>query len=137
MIHRCCLYEIFSRTNLISSCFSLRVDEWRRGTDQWRSYRYKARGHGQGHKKSSRPRPRAVFPRTDPLEAKDQGHRCKSFPKKRSSKFFFRRQARRQWGGIGGIAPLIAPPVFIFALPIYFLPPPTVFFLRSEHRPQS
>ena len=39
----------------------------------------KARGHGQGHKKISRPRPR-----TDPLDAKakDQEHRRKCSPKK-------------------------------------------------------
>ena len=44
----------------------------------------RTRGQGQGHKKISRPR-------TDPLEAeaKDQGHRRKSSPKKRSSKKFF------------------------------------------------
>ena len=58
----------------------------------------KFRGQGQT---LSRPRPR-----TDPLEAKDQGHRCKCSPnekkvfkiffraisKKRSSKIFFRRK---------------------------------------------
>ena len=45
-----------------------------------------SRGHkaeGQGHKKISRPRPR-----TDPLEAKDQGHRRKCSPKKSLQKFF-------------------------------------------------
>ena len=46
------------------------------------------RGQGQGHKKFSRPR-------TDPLEAKDQGHRRKCSPKKRSSKFFFRRSQKK------------------------------------------
>ena len=35
-IHWCCLYEIFSRTNLISSYFSLRVVEWPRGTDPYK-----------------------------------------------------------------------------------------------------
>ena len=46
---------------------------------------HKDRGQGQGHKKILRPRPR-----TDLLEAKakDQGHRRKCSPKKRSSKFF-------------------------------------------------
>ena len=45
----------------------------------------KFRGQGQGQT-LSRPRPR-----TDPLEAKakDQGHRRKCSPKKRSSKIFF------------------------------------------------
>ena len=31
----------------------------------------------------SRPRPRTAFPRTDPLEAKDQGHKRKCSPKKK------------------------------------------------------
>ena len=57
---------------------------------------HKARGQGQGHKKS--PRPRTTFPWTDPLEAKDrnargqgQGQRTQAqvlSKKKRSSKFF-------------------------------------------------
>ena len=40
--------------------------------------------------KISRPRPR-----TDPLEAKDQGHRRKCSQKKRSSNFFFRRSQKK------------------------------------------
>ena len=44
---------------------------------------HKARGHGQGHKKISRLRPW-----TDPLEAKDQGHRRKCSPKKGFQKNF-------------------------------------------------
>ena len=53
-----------------------------------------SRGHkaqGQGHKKISRPR-------TDPLEAKakDQGHRRKCSPKKKSSKIFFMRFKKKQ-----------------------------------------
>ena len=50
---------------------------------------HKARGKGQGHKKNPRSRPRAAFPRTDPLEAKDQGHSCKCSPKKKVFKRFF------------------------------------------------
>ena len=62
---------------------------------------HNARGQGQGHKKNPRPRPRTAFPRTEPLEAKDRNARgqgqgprtqVQAFPpKKRSSKFFFRR----------------------------------------------
>ena len=49
-----------------------------------------SRGHkaqGQGHKKNLRPRPR-----TGMLEAKakDKGHKCKCFPKKKGHKNFFR-----------------------------------------------
>ena len=36
---------------------------------------HKARGQGQGHKKNPRPKPRAAFPRTDTLEAKDRNAR--------------------------------------------------------------
>ena len=43
---------------------------------------HKARGQGQGHKKILRPR-------TDPLEAKDQGHRRKCSPKKKGFQNFF------------------------------------------------
>ena len=50
---------------------------------------HKARGEGQGHKKISRPRPR-----TDPLEAKDQGHRRKCSQKKGPQSFFFRRSQK-------------------------------------------
>ena len=39
------------------------IQRWSRG--------HKARGFGQGHKKNPRPRPRTAFPRTDTLEAKD------------------------------------------------------------------
>ena len=47
--------------------------------------------------------------------------------------FVARDQTRRQRGGIGGIAP----PRFLF-LPHRFIScPPTVFFLKSEHRPHS
>ena len=67
------------------------LQRWSRG--------HKARGQGQGHKKISRPR-------TDPIKAKDQGHRRKCSPKKkkvfknffqaisqkRSSKIFFRQK---------------------------------------------
>ena len=42
---------------------------------------HKARSQGQGHKKISRPR-------TDPVEAKDQGHRRKCSPKKSLQNFF-------------------------------------------------
>ena len=73
---------------------------------------HNARGQGQSHKKNSRPRPRlrTALPRTDSLEAKDQGHRRQAFPpkkekslqtkfsgdlqKKRSSKMFFRRSTK-------------------------------------------
>ena len=44
---------------------------------------HKARGQGQGHKKISWPRPR-----TDPLEAKDQGHKTQAFSKKKILKIF-------------------------------------------------
>ena len=52
-----------------------RYQSWSRG--------HQARGQGQGHKKNPRPRPRlrTAFPRTDTLEAKDQGHSRKCFPK--------------------------------------------------------
>ena len=49
------------------------VQRWSRG--------HKARGQGQGHKKN--PRPRTAFPKTDPLEAKDQGHSRKCSPKEK------------------------------------------------------
>ena len=47
-------------------------------------------GKGQGHKKISRPRPR-----TDPLEAKDQGHRRKCSHKKRFSKKFLEQSQKK------------------------------------------
>ena len=65
---------------------------------------HKARGLGQGHKKNPRPRP--VFPRTDPLEAKDrnargqgQGRRTQAqvlSKKKRSSQKFFRAISKKK-----------------------------------------
>ena len=39
--------------------------------------------------KNTRPRIRTAFPRTEPLEAKDQGHRRKRSPKKKSLQKFF------------------------------------------------
>ena len=48
-------------------------------------------------KKNPRPRPRTAFPRTDTLEAKDQGHKRKCSPKKkRSSQKFFRRSPKKK-----------------------------------------
>ena len=89
--------------------------------EQMRSYRqsqvihqrwsrgHKARGQGQGHKINPRPRPRprTAFPRTDTLEAKDQGHKRKCSPKKkagdlqkkkkkRSSQKLFRRSPKKK-----------------------------------------
>ena len=71
--------------SILFSCYSHR---WSRGL--------KARGQGQGHK--TNPRPRAAFPRTDPLEAKNgnaRGQGSRTQPqvfskKKRSSKKLFR-----------------------------------------------
>ena len=40
-------------------------------------------------KKNPRLRPRTAFPRTDPLEAKDQGHNRKCSPKKKVFKKVF------------------------------------------------
>ena len=45
------------------------------------------KARGQGPKKNSRPR--TAFPRTDPLEAKDQGHSRKRSPKKKVFKKVF------------------------------------------------
>ena len=52
---------------------------------------HKARGQGQGHKKILRPRPR-----TDPLEAKDQGHRRKCSPKKKGLQNFFQAISKKK-----------------------------------------
>ena len=58
------------------------------GPEQRCSRGHKARGQGQGHKKILRPR-------TNPLEAKDQGHRRKCSPKKKGlQKSFFRRSQK-------------------------------------------
>ena len=66
---------------------------------------HKARGQGQGHKKNPRPRPSTVFPRTDPLEAKDRNARGQSqgprtqaqvFSKKKVFKIFFRRSTKKK-----------------------------------------
>ena len=46
-----------------------------------------AKAKDQEHKKN--PRPRTAFSRTDPLEAKDQGHRRKCSPKKKGLQNFF------------------------------------------------
>ena len=66
--------------------FEAKNQRWSRG--------HKAQGQGQGLKKNPRPRPRTALPKTDTLEAKDrnardQGHKRKCSPKKRSSKNFF------------------------------------------------
>ena len=55
---------------------------------------HKARAQGQGHKKN--PRPRIAFPRTDTLEAKDQGHKRKCSPKKKVFKKFFRQSPKKK-----------------------------------------
>ena len=44
----------------------------------------------------SEAKPRTALPRTDPLEAKDQGHKHKCSLKKRSSKIFFRRSQKKK-----------------------------------------
>ena len=46
-------------------------------------------------KKTPRPRPRTALPRSDPLEAKDQGHRRKCSPKKNVFKIFFQAISKR------------------------------------------
>ena len=60
------------------------------GNQRW-SRGHKARGQGQGHKKNPRPR-------TGMLEAKakDQGHKCKCFPKKKGLKNFFHRSQKKK-----------------------------------------
>ena len=57
---------------------------------------HKARGQGQGHKKIQGQGQGQPFrgqnlsrPRTEMLEAKDQGHSCKCSPKKKVFKIFF------------------------------------------------
>ena len=68
------------------------------GQNQRWSRGHKARGQGQGHKKNRRPR--RVFPRTDTLEAKDQGHKRKCSPKKKkrsSQKCFRRTPKKKKW----------------------------------------
>ena len=76
-----------SSSNILTNTYKQR---WSRG--------HKARGQGQGHKKNLRPRssPSTALPRTDPLrpragmlEAKDQGHKHKCFPKKKVSPKIF------------------------------------------------
>ena len=62
---------------------------------------HKARGQDQGHKKNPRPRPRTAFPRTDPLEAKDQGHSHKCSSKKKGLQNFF--SGDLQFIGVPGI----------------------------------
>ena len=63
------------------------IQRWSRG--------HKARGQGQGHQKNPRLRPRTAFPktltrpRTEMLEAKDQGHSRKCSPKKKVFKEVF------------------------------------------------
>ena len=53
------------------------------------SREHKAQNQGQEHKKN--PRPRTALTRTEPLKAKDQGHKCKCSPEKKSFlKNFFR-----------------------------------------------
>ena len=61
---------------------------------------HKARGQGQGHKKiqgQGQPfRGQTLSrPRTGMLEAKDQGHKRKCSPKKRSSQKFFKRSPQK------------------------------------------
>ena len=56
-----------------------------------------SRTQGQGHNKNPRPRPRTAFPRTDTLEAKDQGQSA-VLSKKRSSQNFFRRSPKKKKG---------------------------------------
>ena len=78
--HQCDYYYITTYQQCViflTSYEQVNNQRWSRG--------HKARGQGQGHKKS--PRPRTAFPRTDTLEAKDrnargQGHKCKCSPKK-------------------------------------------------------
>ena len=82
------LYLYFLAFSILSRTQDSRPrPRWSRG--------HKARGQGQEHKKNPRPRPRTALPRTDPLKAKDQGHRRKCSPKKRSSKSFFRQSPEK------------------------------------------
>ena len=63
-----------------------------------------SRGHkarGQGHKKN--PRPRTAFPRTDPLEAKDQGHSRKCSQKKKKKDLQKSFSGNHQFVGIARI----------------------------------
>ena len=79
--------------------FKLRALSYKYSNNYQRwSRRHKARGQGQGHKKNPRPRPRTAFPRTDTLEAKDQGHKrmCSPKKKKRFLQKFFRRSPKKK-----------------------------------------
>ena len=51
------------------------------------SRKHKARGQGQGQEHKKNPRPRPAFPRTDTLEAKDQGHKAQVLSKKKKKVF--------------------------------------------------
>ena len=73
---RCKLLDCLIRRDLtlrVKNCFfklrrQLIIDQrWSRG--------HKARGQGQGHKKTPRSRPRTSLPTTEPLEAKDRNAR--------------------------------------------------------------
>ena len=61
--NRLCNLQVFGN---LSNC---NYQRWSRG------HKARGQGQGQGHKKNPRPRPRTVFPRTDPLEAKDRNAR--------------------------------------------------------------
>ena len=74
----------------------------RRKTQRW-SRGHKTRGQGQGHKKIRGQGQGQPFrgqtlsrPRTGMLEAKDQGHKHKCSPKKKSSQKFFRRSPKKK-----------------------------------------
>ena len=69
----------------------IRNDEATSDTYQRWSRGHKARGQAQGHKKISRSRPR-----TDPLEAKNQGHRRKCSSKKKVFKNLFQAISKKR-----------------------------------------
>ena len=70
-----------------------------------RGHKARGQGQGQGHKKNPRPRPSTVFPRTDPLEAKDRNARGQSqgprtqaqvFSKKKGLQNFFQAISKKK-----------------------------------------
>ena len=92
-----CKYRLVPNTVIVISPYLLAEVESR---TQGSRPRTQKKIRGQGHKKN--PRPRTAFPRTDTLEAKDrneakdQGHKRKCSPKKRSSQKFFRRSQKKK-----------------------------------------
>ena len=74
------IYPVFMGKNRFFADFAMKILFF------WSSQRW-SRGHkarGQGHKKNPRPRTRMLE-----AEAKDQGHKCKCFPKIKVLKNFF------------------------------------------------